>query len=129
MRHSNTLAAGFEDSGPRLGNGRRVGRYIREAGSIVWARNISARHILYTRDALTINRGLLQQIRRAGVALVRYRLKGAGSYEIALDQFVADAVQLPGLANGEDVFCVPRANWRFTPELGGLTLFAFEGRA
>jgi len=128
MQDSSTSCAARGSTGPHLATGRRVGKFISEAGTLVWIRNITAKHVFYSRDALTINRGLLRQIQKARVALVRYRLRGVGAYEISLGQFVDEAVLLPGAANGEDVFCVPRSNWRFTPEFGGLTLFAFEGR-
>jgi len=117
-----------EGAGPRLPNGRTAGRYLQEAGVVVWVREVRRKHVLHFMDGFSINEGLLKQLRRAGVRLIRYVLDG-DVYEIELVEFLSSCAVLPNFARGEDVYALPRASWRFQPRLDDLGLFAFAGRA
>jgi len=128
MKQHTRLEAIGPDSGPRLPNGRRAGQYLREGGVLVWERNVHRKHVLNFMDGFSINEGLLKQLRRAGVRLIRYVLDG-DVYEIELTEFLASCAVLPRFARGEDVYALPRASWRFQPRLDDFGLFAFAGKA
>ena len=128
MKQHTRLEAIGPDSGPRLPNGRRAGRYLEEEGVLVWERMVQRKHILRFMDAFSVNEGLVAQIRRAGVRLIRYVLDG-DTYEITVTEFLSSCAVLPRFARGEDVYALPRASWRFQPRLDDFGLFAFAGKA
>ena len=110
-----------------LPSGSQVGKLVREDSGLVWERRIKTKHILRFLDALTLNDGLLRAIRGEDVILIRYRLRNVGVYEITLGRFLEKCSLLQGFANGEDVYAVPRGEWRFTPASARhLKLFSAE---
>jgi len=121
----NTIANHSETSNLpiiRLPKGKPVGRLLAEAGCLIWERNVSPAHILRMRDAWTINAGIRRQLEAYRVVLVRY-IALDGVYEVGLDEFRERSEQHRGLAGGEDVFSLPRHEWRFRPNLCQLELF------
>jgi len=121
-----TAAQDRQDTCPsdviRLPNGKPVGKLSWEAGLLVWMRNVSPAHILRMRDAWTINYGILQQLGSLSVVLLRY-IAADGVYELPLEEFRRKAQRHPKFAAGEDVYSMPRREWRFRPNLCQLELF------
>ena len=128
MRNPIRSTAVCEGSGPCLPSGAQVGIYKEGAGVLIWERGIRQKHILRFLDALTINVGLLRQLQRDGVQLVRYKLNGDGAYEIALASFLESCSILQGFAAGEDVFALPRSEWDFRDEPANGQLLLFRKR-
>lgn len=102
-------------TGPTTSNGRRIGYYKRESGRLVWIRRIGHKNVLWSHDALTINRPVLNQLVDAGVSLIRYEAPDA-IYEISFAEFLSGADIKPRFARGEDVFLVARPKWQTTPK-------------
>ena len=93
-----------------------------DAGCLIWERKVSPAHILRMRNAWTVNYGILQQLESFSVVLLRY-IAADGVYELPLQEFRRKAQRHPKFAAGEDVYSVPRREWRFRPNLCQLELF------
>jgi len=106
----------------RLPNGQPVGGLLVDAGCLIWERKVSPAHILRMRNAWTVNYGILQQLESFSVVLLRY-IAADGVYELPLQEFRRKAQRHPKFAAGEDVYSVPRREWRFRPNLCQLELF------
>lgn len=106
------------------GTGKPVGKLRYEAGCLVWERTVGKAHVLRMVDGWTINRGILRQLSKARVDLVRY-VAPEGVYEITLSVFMEACRLWEGLANGEDVYSLPRSShhWHFQPNTKLLGLF------
>ena len=128
MQKHTASTAVCEGSGPCLPSGAPAGIYIEEDARLIWERGIKRKHILRLLDALTVNVGLVRQIQRDGVQLIRYKLDGDGTYEIALSAFLEKCSILHGFAAGEDVFALPRDQWDFEARSGNGQLLLFMKR-
>lgn len=127
--HKHTKSSAVcEGSGPCLPSGAPAGIYAEEDGRLIWERGIKRKHILRFLDALTINAGLVRQLRKDGVQLIRYKLDGDSTYEIALAAFLEKCSILHGFAAGEDVYALPRNQWEFEAKPGNGQLLLFKKR-
>lgn len=100
---------------PCLPGGRRVGRYMIEGDQVIWTRSVSViPHLVRVRNAWSVNRPILDQLRADAVDVVRYVDAGAGvTYEVDLDYFETHAEVLRDfVAPGEDAFVLARGRWR-----------------
>jgi hypothetical protein len=129
MSNRNSSTAVCESRGPCLPSGAQIGVYEEENGVLIWERRIKRKHILRFLDGLTVNAGLLRQVRNTDTQVIRYTLDDDGVYEIPLSVFLERCSILQEFAGGEDVYALPRSEWRYTPQLAPLGLFGFEGRA
>jgi len=106
----------------RLPNGRPIGGLSTQGDLLVWTRRVLQKHVYRLWHAWTINKGILLQLIYADVVLVRY-VAPWGLYEILLEDFVEWCLDDPGGPDGEHIFGVECAKWRFTPQHEQLHLF------
>ena len=76
-------------------------------------------------DAFTVNKGLLGQIEGNGVDEIRY-IADEGEYSMELPSFLSKATILRKFACGEDVYALPRSEWRFCPKSREKPLILFK---
>ena len=127
MRNHNESAVICEGGGPRLPNGQPVGSYSNEDGRLVWTRNVCQKHLLRFLDAWTINESIMRQLPADSVDEVRYKTR-EGTYSIGLKEFLEEATLLRAFACDEDVYALPRGQWRFEEGSGSGQLLLFMKR-
>jgi len=116
----------FKTEGPVLPSGKRIGQFAMDGELRIWVRYVQQQsHLLRIRDAWTVNKPLLDQLRDEGIDIIRY-VTDSETYEVGVEEFADVAECLPGFACGEDCYALPRGSWATdtTGEADTLPLFS-----